>query len=151
MNQIDLSELRDIRLPVEPGFWPLANGWYILTGIVVLLVVLSLILWHKHQNKPLPYALKELTKIQKNPEKQLKSLSQLLKRVAMAKYGRPQIAPLTEDSWQEFLLSAAPDILTQKQAHLLAFAMYAQDKTVKDTSLYTNARRWIKVVLKNKA
>jgi len=150
MNQVDLSGLRDIHLPIKPNFWPLATGWYILSIILLAVILTSFMLWHWHKNKPLPYALKELKKIQENPENQLKLLSQLLKRVAMVKYGRKEVAPLSEDSWQEFLLSAAPDTLTQKQAHLLAFVIYAPDKPIKDTTLYKNARQWIKVVLKNK-
>lgn len=150
MNQIDLSGLRDIHLPIEPEFWPLAVGWYVLFGTIILAVLISFILWRLYQNKPLPYALRELEKIQHTPENQLKNLSQLLKRVAMAKYGRKEIAPLTEDTWQEFLLSVAPKTLTQKQAHLLAFAMYAPDKKINEPTLYKNVRLWIKVILKRK-
>ena len=91
-----------------------------------------------------------MEKIQKAPENQLKLLSQLLKRVAMAQYGRKEIAPLSEDSWQEFLLSAAPDTFTQNQVHLLAFALYAPNHPINDSTLYENARQWIKKVLKSK-
>lgn len=150
MNQVDLSGLRDIHLPIEPSLWPLASGWYILFGIIILIILVGFILWRLYQNKPLPYALRELEKIQRTPENQLKLLSQLLKRVAMAKYGRKEIAPLTEDTWQEFLLSAAPKTLTQKQAHLLAFAVYAPDKKMNEPALYKNIRQWIKTVLKRK-
>ena len=141
MNQVDLSGLRDIHLPIEPSLWPLATGWYILFGIIILIILVGFILWRLYQNKPLPYALRELEKIQRTPENQLKLLSQLLKRVAMAKYGRKEIAPLTEDTWQEFLLSAAPKTLTQKQAHLLAFAVYAPDKKMNEPTLSVNGSR----------
>lgn len=150
MNQIDLSGLRDIHIPVKPDFWPLATGWYILIILIILFFLITYILWKIYQNKPLPYALKELEKIQRNPENDLKSLSQLLKRVAMAKYGRKEVALLTEDSWQDFLLSAAPNILTEKQAHLLAFVIYAPQRQTNDKTLYKNARQWIKFVLKKK-
>ena len=150
MNQIDLSGLRDIHLPIEPDFWPLATGWYVLFGGIFLCIFLIFMVWRIHQNKPLPYALRELGKIQKMPHDQLKVLSQLLKRVAMANYGRKEIAPLTEDAWQEFLLSAAPDTLTKKQAHLLAFSVYTPDKKINDTSIYINSQKWIKIVLKSK-
>lgn len=150
MDQIDLSGLRDIHLPTEPNFWPLATGWYILIIGLILSFLICFIWWRIYQNRPLPYALRELEKIQKTSKDQLKLLSQLLKRVAMAKYGRKEVAPLTEDTWQDFLLSAAPDTLTQKQAHLLAFAVYAPKHPISDSTLYKNARLWIKRVLKSK-
>ena len=150
MNQVDLSGLRDIHLPIEPNLWPLAMGWHILIWGILLCFLIFFVLWRIHCNRPLPYALRELEKIRKMSGNQLKILSQLLKRVAMAKYGRKEIAPLTEDSWQEFLLSAAPNILTQEQAQLLAFSVYAPDKQINDANLYKNARLWIKAVLKTK-
>ena len=151
MNQVDLSKLRDIHLPIEPDFWPLATGWYVLLFLFFILVMLCLILWHNHKNQPLPYALRELEKVRHTKENHLKLLSQLLKRVAMAKYGRKEIAPLAEESWQDFLLSAAPDVFTQKQAHLLAFAMYVPQNLPSDDILYLKAQKWIRIVLKNKS
>ena len=150
MNSLDLSGLRDIHLAIEPSFWPLATGWYVLFIVTILSILIGFILWRIYQNKPLPYALKELEKIKYHPDNQLNLLSQLLKRVAMAKYGRKAVSLLTEDSWQEFLLSVAPDTLTQKQAHLLAFVVYSPDKKITDSIIYKNARQWIKVVLKSK-
>ena len=38
-QNIDLSGLRDIHIPLQPNFFPLALGWWIL---IILLIVLSL-------------------------------------------------------------------------------------------------------------
>ncbi len=148
MNQVDLSNLKDIHLPVLPDFWPLATGWYVLSAIILGIFLATYLIWKWYQNQPLPYALKELEKVKK--EKQIKLLSQLLKRVAMAKYGRKKVAPLDEDSWQEFLLSAAPNVFSVNQAHLLAYSIYTHKKDVQEESLYKKSQQWIKIVLKSK-
>ena len=149
MNQIDLSGLKDIRLPVEPSFWPLAKGWHILFILIVILSILIFIFWKIYQNKPLPYALRELKKIKnENSNQSLKELSQLLKRVAMAKFGRDAIAPLHEDEWQEFILSVAPDVFTVKQAEQLAYTVYNPNKKIADKKILISAEKWIKKVLK---
>lgn len=146
--KIDLSELKDLHIPTEPDFWPLAYGWYVILAALLIFIVLLVVLYKRHQRKPLPYALKELEKIKDAPEEnRLKLLSQLLKRVAIVKYDRKDIAPLTEEKWMDFLLATAPKALTKEQAHALAFAIYIQDKP--NEALYKNYRNWIKTTLKN--
>ena len=148
MNQIDLSGLKDIRLPIEPSFWPLAKGWYLLFISIVILSILIFIFWKIYQNKPLPYALRELNKIKKeNSNQSLKQLSQLLKRVAMAKFGRDAIAPLHEDEWQEFLLASAPQTLDKEQAEQLAYAIYNPNPKIPDKKLFLSSQKWIEKVL----
>lgn len=149
-NTIDLSQLRDIHLPIEPSWWPLAPGWYILTGILMIIIIGIILIYKHHQNQPIPYALKELKKLMNQQNQSYKLLSQLLKRVAMVKYGRKEIAPLVEDKWQNFILATAPNTFTKQQAHDIAYAIYeAKDKTL-SPALYTAGQKWIKTVLKNK-
>ena len=145
---IDLTGLKGLHYPVAPDFWPLAWGWYVILGGILLL---ALIIVYKRRSSPIAYATREMKKIQKSaPEKQLKLLSQLLKRVAMARYGREAIAPLNEDSWQEFLLVAAPDVLTKGETHQLAYAVYNPNSKTPDKKLYSATQKWIEKVLKNK-
>ena len=147
-SNIDLSGLKDLHYPVSPSWWPLSYGWYIILSLILLSV---LIIIHKKRNSPLAYANREMKKIQKtNSEKQLKLLSQLLKRVAMARYGREAIAPLSEESWQEFLLASAPKILTDKQARQLAYAIYNPNPEKPDKKLFSATQKWIEQVLKKK-
>ena len=143
---IDLTGLKGLHYPVTPDFWPLAWGWYVILG-GILLIALIIIL--KRMRSPLAYANREMKKIQKSaPDKQLKLLSQLLKRVAMARYGREAIAPLSEDAWQEFLLASAPKVLKEEQAHLLAYAIYNPKPKTPDKKLFISCQKWIEIVLK---
>lgn len=147
-SNIDLSGLKDLHYPIQPDWWPLSYGWYVILGIFTLIVLIFL---YKKRTSSLSYAIKELKKIQKTvPEKQLKFLSQLLKRVAMVRYGREAIAPLSEDSWQEFLLAATPETLTKEEAHQLAYAIYNPKPITPDKKLFTSCQKWITIVLTKK-
>ena len=143
---IDLTGLKGLHYPVAPSWWPLAWGWYVILGIILLI---ALIIIYKRSCSPLTYANREMKKIQKSaPEKQLKLLSQLLKRVAMARYGREAIAPLSEDAWQEFLLASAPKVLGEDEAHQLAYAIYNPNPDTPDKNLISASQKWIEKVLK---
>ena len=147
-SAIDLTGLKGLHYPVAPDFWPLAWGWYVILGGILLLV---LIIIYKRTSSPLAYATREMKKIQKSAsEKQLKLLSQLLKRVAMAHYGREAIAPLSENAWQEFLLASAPGILTKEEANQLAYAIYNPTPKAPSKKLFSACQKWIQKVLKNK-
>lgn len=145
-SNIDLSGLKDLHYPLAPSWWPLAWGWYVVVGVIFLLLVIII---YKKRSSSLAYAKREMKKIQKRTtENQLKMLSQLLKRVAMARYGREAIAPLSEDAWQEFLLASAPKVLTDEQAHQLAYAIYNPNPETPNKKLFSATQKWIEQVLK---
>ena len=147
-SEIDLTGLKGLHYPVTPDFWPLAWGWYVILGIILLI---ALIIVFKRMRSPLAYANREMKKIQKStPDKQLKLLSQLLNRVAMARYGREAIAPLSEDAWQEFLLASAPNVLTKEEANQLAYAIYNPNPITPDKKPFSTTQKWIEMVLKKK-
>ena len=82
----------------------------------------------------------------------LKNVSQLLKRVSIAVYGRTHVAALSDLKWQEFLLKQAPDTLSKTEAHLIAFSPYETKRKScpQRTQLVQNTTLWIKKVFKNK-
>ena len=42
-------ELRDIHLPTEISWWPLAPGWWIVIGLILLGIVISIFLYRRQQ------------------------------------------------------------------------------------------------------
>lgn len=153
--EIDLSGLKDLHILSEPSFWPLATGWWVLIGVIVILCLSALIFYHFWRQRPSVYAIRKLNKMTvqiSDDLTYLKEVSQLLKRVAIAVYGRPKIAPLSDQKWQDFLLSAGPDTLTKQEARWIAFAPYeSKFKGSLDRVLFANhLTLWIKKVFKNK-
>ena len=47
----DALPLRDLKLPAEPGFWPLAPGWWVLLLVVVTVLAWLLLLALRYREK----------------------------------------------------------------------------------------------------
>ena len=56
---VDLSGLRDIHLPKEPSWWPLAIGWWIVIGGVIIALMIGGIIFLKWYRHPRHYALRD--------------------------------------------------------------------------------------------
>ena len=155
MPEIDLSGLRDLHLLSKPSLWPLATGWWVVLATLLIITIICIVWAHLRRQRPDIYAVRKAKKMAQNiPDDldYLKNISQLLKRVGIVLYGRPQIAPLSDSKWQEFLTKQAPDTFTEKEAHLIAFAPYEQKlKTKLNREQFTqHVALWIKKVFKNK-
>jgi len=106
-----LQNLNDIVLPATVSWWPLAPGWYVLIGI--LLIALAWFGYRSIQrwinNRYRRAALDELQILEErinNPEERDASLRQipvLLKRTALSVYPRSQVASLSGKAWFQFL------------------------------------------------
>lgn len=106
-----LAALRDWHLPEPVSWWPPAPGWWLLVGLVLLIGSLSLRAWRRwrHRTAPARLALVELQGLKAAlvsgaEERPLVSaLSALLRRLALARYPRVQVAGLTGPDWLDFL------------------------------------------------
>lgn len=106
--------LRDIHLP-EPGtWWPLAPGWWLLLGVVILigLMLWALRLWLRHVSR----RKRALAKFKALQERHLRGesahslvseLSVLIRRTAISLYPREEAAGLTGEDWLHWLDKAA--------------------------------------------
>jgi hypothetical protein len=125
MNNSDpasLQNLNDIVLPATVGWWPLASGWYLLFGLV--LVSLAWFgyrsLYHWKKNRYRRAALHELQLLENGINKpgerdaHLRKIPVLLKRTALSVYPRSQIASLSGESWFQFLNSTVKNPLFTK-------------------------------------
>ncbi|MBQ3696251.1 MAG: DUF4381 domain-containing protein [Alphaproteobacteria bacterium] len=153
--EIDLSGLRDLHIPNAPAMWPLATGWWVLLAACLLLIIVSIVAYSIWHQRPENYALRKAQKMANSISDDLvylKNISQLLKRVSIAVYGRTKIAPLSDKTWQDFLLKEAPDTLTKNEAHLISFAPYEQKlkTSLNRSQIAEHVELWIKKVFKNK-
>lgn len=103
-------QLRDIHLPPAPDFWPLAPGWWVVAAVLVLLIGgAAFIAWRRYRVRARErQALRELADIEgafrqdRTPEK-LARISVLLRRIALSRFPRRQVAALTGHAWLGFL------------------------------------------------
>mgnify|MGYP001546236083 CR=1 FL=1 len=115
MEPTDLP-LRDIHLPEAVGLWPLAPGWWLVIGLVVLtLGWLMIRAWRRWQfNAPRRYALKSLAAVEaeylshRDPVRLAKAVSSLLRRGMLAYAPRGEVAGLTGEDWLRWLDEGLP-------------------------------------------
>lgn len=104
-----LQNLNDIVVPGAVAWWPPAPGWYVLAG--VLAVVLAYVLlrrwqrWQRDRYRRL--ALEELAAIKKEGPVAAMALPALLKRTALSAWPREDVAALTGPDWHRFLDKSA--------------------------------------------
>ncbi len=110
MPEAQQLALRDIHLPEAVSWWPPAPGWWVLAGLViVLLVVLWALRAWRRRRRLRNDAIAELARIRDDYERHedgqrlVRELSVLLRRIAISYYPRSDVAALTGDQWLRFL------------------------------------------------
>jgi hypothetical protein len=105
--------LRDIHSLDAVPWWPLAPGWWYLLALVVgLLLVLAFRQWLIYNGPWMGWrgdARRQLRALKKalpkdDPREVASRLSELLRRIAMARSGRREAAGLTGDVWLHWLV-----------------------------------------------
>jgi len=112
-NPSPLAQLRDIQLPEIGGWWPPAPGWWILTLIGVIALLLALRHWRRQWQRPRwqRQALAELLELEADAEPSshwFGAMNGLLKRAAREAFPERHPETLTGQSWAEFLLATTP-------------------------------------------
>jgi hypothetical protein len=140
-----MDPLRDIRGIDTISWWPLAPGWWLLLAGVLLLILVVILLIRRRRLYPLGRwqqdarrRLIELKKrIKREPAKPIASdLSELLRRIAIARCGREMTASLTDEAWLDWLQSNdSSDFPWREKGRLLLELPYAPpdysaDKTI---------------------
>jgi hypothetical protein len=101
-----LAQLAPAHAPPPPGLWPLAPGWW---GIAILLVIGIAVLAY-WQSRPVVRirhaALRELNRLEKaaiDDSDLARRLESLLRRFAVSRFGRAEVAKLTGENWIAFV------------------------------------------------
>ncbi|HEY8857120.1 MAG TPA: DUF4381 domain-containing protein [Rugosibacter sp.] len=103
-----LAQLAPAHAPPSPGWLPLAPGWW---GILIVLVVTLALLayWQTRPSVQLRrVALRELEKIAASDSDTTvlaQSLEHLLRRYAVAQFGRDAVANLSGERWIAFVIA----------------------------------------------
>ena len=105
------ADLRDWHLPDPVSWWPPAPGWWIVAAGVLIALALVVHLWLRRRGR-ISFrraARRELERLGRelatdgDRRRYLAELSRLLRRLALARYPRDQVAGLTGDDWLAFL------------------------------------------------
>lgn len=152
-GQNPLDQLRPNHLPDPIGLWPVAIGWWVLTGLIIILSTLIVIklfqFWRKNRYRK--QALQQAKQLfcaydQHQDQRQLAhNCNRLLKTVALHAYPKQDTASLYGKNWRQFLAETGnnPDFLgTQGEA--LGDHRFNPDWTPDITALQTLTLSWIK-------
>ncbi|PJD92444.1 MAG: hypothetical protein CK424_05945 [Legionella sp.] len=147
-----LQQLRDIHLPPVPGIWPLAPGWYVLLGLVVLVLLLgSWYGWRQYRHGLAKRAgLKLLEGYANaytphvNTQQTSAAIVDVLKRVALAYFPRERVAQLHGQAWLTFLNDTSVHLDFFAEQNALLIAPYQSGYVCDLTRLLSLARLWIK-------
>lgn len=149
-----LATLRDIHLPAPVGFWPLAPGWWMLMGMVLLLgLVAAIIEWRRRQT--LGYqaacalrAIDRDTVGHRDARAVAAAATLLMRRVLVSKAGRPDAAALVGADWRQALgagMAGVPDEVVAfiAEAPYLPPDLPDADR-VERAVVVASVRRWIR-------
>jgi len=136
-----LNRLHDLVPPPEVGWWPLAPGWYVLSGIALLLLLyFAHRTWRTWQaNAYRRAALRELGTLE-----DATAIAELLRRTALAIAPRSVIAKSTGPDWLAWLSAQCPEAMPEAVGAQLTQDIYTQtlDKgSIQPLREYTS--RWI--------
>jgi hypothetical protein len=153
MTPDPLAQLRDYHLPEPVSWWPPAPGWWLLALIALLaLVWLALFLRrHLQLRAARRLALRELKALEQAFEHKpdattlLRELSRLLRRFALARFPREQVAGLSGADWLAFLDRQHPGLgFLDGPGRRLLDAPYRPAAAAEDLpELIGLVRRWI--------
>lgn len=147
-----LNALRDIHEPPAPGLWPPAPGWWLLTALLIAaLAALFLHLRRRYRRaRPVRAGLAELdrwiadARSGGDPAAHAERLAALLRRVALIRYPRSEVAALTGEAWLQFLdRTGSSDAFTAGPGRVLGNDRYAPGVALDVDALGAIARRWL--------
>ncbi len=124
MNPAELP-LRDIHLPAEPGFWPLAPGWWLLLALGAGLLLWAWLRWRQAQKRKARQqavlnVLDSATSAYRqsgDAHRLAQDLSELLRRYVRHVVRDPQATTLQGRAWAGYLAGLLPE-KTDKSAFL---------------------------------
>ena len=145
-----LDGLRDIVMPAAPPIWPPAIGWWLVAVVAIAVTIFSWIAVSRLLTGAAKRdALRRLSHIATLPPQDAASeLSSLMRRAALTKFPRLEVAGLVGRDWLEFLdRSGETDQFSNGAGRILAFAPYQKQGAEDCAETIAICRKWIAHVL----
>lgn len=142
-----LAQLAPPHAPPPPGWWPPAPGWWVLAAVLLAAVAAAWFGWMRPSRRLRRRALRELSDLEKSHQDSAqfaRGLQDLLRRYAVARYGRDAVARLAGTAWIDFLVAHGGAELAGNTGAALLHAAYAGAATNERTRWAAGARAFIK-------
>jgi len=144
--------LRDIHLPVEPGFWPLAPGWWILfVALTALLIFFAIKIKQKYKKSLRFKAInQQLGQIHfqflqnKNHHQLASQVSAFLRRFSKYQLNNRQASVLIGQRWIDYLNSGDDNKPFSAFQTVLNSAPFTPDASFDDKLLIQTVRSFIR-------
>ena len=154
-----LAALRAIHGPQSPHWWPPAPGWWLLAGVLSLLVIMAIGRLRRRRRASAPWraAGRELDSLWRQYRDQcdqtayLRALSVLLRRVVLARFARERaqerVAAIGGDPWLALLDQIAGGReFSDGVGRVLGDGPYAPSVSFDPEALHTLVRRLLKKI-----
>lgn len=144
-----LDQMHGVVEPAPVSWMPQTTAWAVVAAILALLAVLAAWRWlrRRRQNRYRRDALAELDQIEAeaSPELPLR-VAELLRRTALTRFDRRDVASLSGDAWLDFLDGRSDGGSFQgTPGHILVTAPYGATASKADQgALIKAARHWIR-------
>ena len=140
-DSASLSRLEDIVLPGPVSWWPPAIGWWILASLSIIaaawFAVRALRQWRANAYRRA--ALAELHTVQTNA-----AVAEVIKRTALAAFGREQIASMSGLQWCQWLESRCATPISEEVRRMLTSDVYREPAKEANRELVEFASQWIR-------
>jgi len=151
-----LTALKDIQLPLPPGWWPPAPGWWLLLMLVVAVIGFGACIYRRRQLaiRPVKLALAELYQLDlhsRDPlvrRQVLSALAVILRRFCLVVFPRQQVAGLYGQAWLDFLKAKAAEqglTVTDAELYPLVEEAYAPASDTDLEALGAVVAKWVVV------
>lgn len=143
VNEELLKQLAPAHAPPPPGWWPPAPGWW---GLAVLLIVIAaaIVVWLRSPVRRLRLtALRELRQLEHHADDAAlaRGLEHLLRRYAVARFGREPVARLSGESWIAFVAAHGGGALAGEPGRELLRAAYGGAGPAQSRAVWIDAGR----------
>lgn len=129
-----LANLKTIHLPEQINNYPLAYGWWVLLVSLLIFAVFGVIKYRQHRK--FCHAQKQAMQTLNKNTLDTEQLISLIKWAAMQYFPRQQIASLTGEALQAFLVSCLP--VKQQQTFIERFQPALEKRYQRDEPLDNN-------------
>lgn len=152
MNPDLLSQLRDIHTAATVPWWPPAPGWWVLAGLVLVLLAwsgrLALARYRVHLRRRQMLGWVDHLNVNidpgRDPQAYLSTLNRIFKLVALRAFPDQHCAALNGQEWTDFLTEKMQQTPSVELLRVLASGPYDPEPRFDPAQMSELARYWIR-------